>query len=75
MTVNIDQSRAAQDLIARLARQLSSELDLHNETIDHGTMYQDLEVLRQAVQFLNEAGLPAPEVTQHILRRAAEESS
>lgn len=57
------------NLIAQLARQLASEIDLHNDTIDPASMSVELDLLQQASKVLADANLLVADVIPHVLAR------
>ena len=66
----INDLRAAQNLVARRACHVATELDLHCDTIDARIMADELADLQQASLMLETAKMPVPDVIPHLLARA-----
>ncbi|CDX45634.1 hypothetical protein MPLA_770074 [Mesorhizobium sp. ORS 3359] len=65
--MTMDQTTAK--VLTDLLRELSSELDLHHDDVEFRALKPTIETLRRAATLMADAGLKAPEVYHHVMRR------
>jgi len=66
----VNELRIAQNLVARLARHVATELDLHYDNLDAKVMAKELADLQQAIQMMTKADMAVATVIPHVLARA-----